>query len=157
MFFLSCSILATLAVLLSVPASAAELTRARMIAALAADHVFSGRQVVRVVHVCDVKIGMTDYPVIDLVEQVRGMQVPRGDRRIVILEPNLKLHRVLSYDPPAEPLFCSGATLYLSAPTTVDKLEPDGNALTFARSGSISVTMIEPNDYPAPTDPRDIR
>ncbi len=156
MSFLSCSVPAGLAVLLSVPASAAELTRTSMVAALATDHVFSGREVVRVVHVCNVEIGTAEYPVIDLVEQVRGAQVPRGDRRIVILEPNLKLRRALSYDPPAQPLFCSGATLYLSAPTTVDNFVPDGNALTFDKSGSISVTTIEPNDYPAPTSPTNI-
>ncbi len=130
----------------------AALTREHLIRALVADHVFQpGRRIVRVVHLCDIRIGADRDPVADVVEQVRGAQVPRGVQRVVLLSPDLRAIKELAYDPPAAPLFCSQSTLYFSAPVTIDNVGPQGNAVTFRLDGSFAETSsVDPNELPAP-------
>jgi hypothetical protein len=128
-------------------------SRKQLAHALLEGHVLiEGRQILRLVHLCNVHIGSDYFPVVDLVEQVPGAQVPRGVRRLVLLDERLRVFSSFTYYSPAEPLFCKDADVYFSGEIQLNGTNQFGNVLTFFTDGKIDTTVrkLDSNSFPAP-------
>ncbi|WP_299820728.1 hypothetical protein [uncultured Roseibium sp.] len=109
-----------------------------------------GRLLTHLSHVCNLTIGEGAYPVLDVRELVRGAVTPRGQSRIVVIDPEFALMQSFEYGQ-ARPLFCDGNRLFLNGDLAVDNIGPEGNVLEFsAPEAAPSVTSMEANDFPAP-------
>jgi hypothetical protein len=128
-----------------------ENSKSALMTNLATNHVFvAGRQVLRVTYLCSVTLGNEKYPVVDIIEQVPGAQVPRGVRRVVLLSPAFALVQNIPYDPPAIPLFCEANNLYFLGDVTVDKAGGPGNHVAFLFGGQ----AMQVSETPLPIPPR---
>jgi hypothetical protein len=113
-----------------------ETAKSALLSHLAANHIFvAGRQVLRVTYLCSVRLGSQDFPVVDIIEQVPGVQVPRGVRRVVLLSPSFALVQNIPYDPPTIPLFCIANSLYFLGDVTIDNAGGPGNQVAFLFGG----------------------
>jgi hypothetical protein len=152
---LACALLVAAVVVLppSLFADSSQLqaSRQQLYKALAANKVFNpDRQIVRLAHVCSLRIDGRWYPVADLGEMVKGAVVPRGVNTIVVLDPNLKLLHKIDYTT-EQPLFCLKNELYVFGDLTIDGVLGNGDVLTFSEKGKkITLRSVEANDRPVP-------
>jgi len=114
-----------------------------------------GRQLVRMVHVCNLVIDKKIYPVIEVKENVRGAQVPRGVPHVFILDSSLKYINKIYYDIGATPLYCKDNKLYWFGYLMIDDRLPEGNVVTFTQGGrKMTVSAMESNDFPSQRPPQ---
>lgn len=127
-----------------------ETAKSVLLSRLAANHIFvSGRQVLRVTYLCSVKLGSEDFPIVDIIEQVPGAEVPRGVRRVVLLSPSFALVQNIPYDPPTIPLFCKANSLYFLGDVTIDNAGGPGNQVAFLFGGQ--AMQVTENNVLRPT------
>jgi len=113
------------------------------------------RQLVHLVHLCNLVIDDEYYPVIDVIEHVKGAQVPRGVAHIFVLDSSLKLTKKIYYDGTSSPLYCKDNRLFLFGFLAIDGLVPEGNVLSFSNAGKkVIVSEMETNDFPAQIPPQ---
>jgi hypothetical protein len=113
------------------------------------------RQLVHLVHVGNLIIDNEYYPVIDVIEYVKGAQVPRGVAHILVLDSSLKLTKKIYYDGTSSPLYCKDNKLFLYGFLAIDGLVPEGNVLSFSCAGKkVIVSEMEPNDFPVQIPPQ---
>jgi len=114
-----------------------------------------GRQLVRMIHVCNLVIDKKIYPVIEVKENVRGAQVPRGVPHVFILDSSLKYINKIYYDIGATPLYCKDNKLYWFGYLMIDDRLPEGNVVTFTQGGrKMTVSAMESNDFPSQQPPQ---
>lgn len=108
------------------------------------------RQLVHLVHLCNLVIDDEYYPVIDVNEYVRGTRRPHGVDRVLVLDSSLQLIKKIKYDDAANPLYCKDNQLFWVGLLSIDDLLPEGNVITFTEGGRKAVvSYMEPNDFPA--------
>ena len=113
------------------------------------------RQLVRLVHLCNLIIDNKHYPVIDIKEHVKGAQVPKGIPHIVILDSSLKVTKKIFNSGPTIPLYCKDNQLFLHGYIDIDGGPSEGNVLTFSEGGlQFVVSAMEPNDFPVQDTPQ---
>jgi hypothetical protein len=113
------------------------------------------RQLVHMVHVCNLVIENKTYPVVEVREHVRGAQVPRGVLHVFILDSSLKYVNKINHDISAVPLYCKNNQLYWFGYVMVDGYLPEGNIVTFTEGGKkMKVSAIESNDFPTQKPPQ---
>ncbi|MFO0576886.1 MAG: hypothetical protein U1A78_23025 [Polyangia bacterium] len=136
------------------PMPADEPTRQSIYAALNREAVLGPERVlVRLVHVCNLQLDKTSYPVVWLRELVHSSTLPRGVNRIVVLGPDLRVSTLLeNLSGDTEPLFCLGNRLYLYGREGIGNAAPYGNVLELSNRGRTLavVGLVEPQDYPLP-------
>lgn len=108
-----------------------------------------GRTLVHFTHLCNLILDKEKYPVVDIVEYVKGAQVPHGVASLLVLDPSLGLVNKIDYDRGVVPLYCSGDRVLSYGFIMIDGLEPEGNVLTFSEQGKkVVVSYMNPNDFP---------
>jgi len=116
---------------------------------------YKERQLVRLVHVCNLNYNKKVYPVIEVKEHVRGAQVPRGILTVFILDSSLKYVNKIDYDISASPLYCKSNKLYWYGYVELGGYLPEGNVVTFTNGGKeMSVTNVDINEFPAQVPPQ---
>jgi hypothetical protein len=63
-------------------------------------------------HTCDLELDAAHFPVIDLRELVKNVNVPRGYNRIVVFRPDWTVFREVEYTD-QRPLYCRGNELFV--------------------------------------------
>jgi len=113
------------------------------------------RKLVHLSHVCNLVIDSSQYPVINVQEDVKGAQVAHSVNNILILDSYLKLVEKISYDGATGPLYCDDNKLFVYGSIDIDGLAPDGNVLSFSNKGKkVVVSGIEANDFPRQSIPQ---
>lgn len=113
------------------------------------------RTLVHMVHICNLVINNQHYPVIDIIEHVKGAQVPRAVSHILILDSALKSTKKIYHDGSSRPLYCKDNQLFLLGYLAIDSLEPEGNVLSFSDAGKeVTASEMETNDFPAQIPPQ---
>jgi hypothetical protein len=113
------------------------------------------RQLVRMVHVCNLIIENNTYPVIQIKEHVRGAKVPRGVQQVLILDSSLKYVNKIAHDITAAPLYCKDNKLYWFGYVMAGDHLPEGNVVTFTNGGKkTNVSAMESNDFPPQVPPQ---
>lgn len=133
----------------SASAQGPPLTRSSIYRALESQKIFDAdRQLAHFSHVCSLRIGGANYPVVDIRELVPGAATPRGVNRIIVVNPRLAPVRQISYTT-QRPLFCAGNRLFVYGDLEVDNSMPEGNVLTFTDGGKkVQLSRVEANEYP---------
>ncbi len=113
------------------------------------------RHLVHLAHLCSLVIDDEYYPVIDVIEHVKGAQVPRGVAHIFVLDSSLKLTKKIYYDGTSRPLYCKNNKLFLFGFLAINGLVPEGNVLSFSHAGKkVIVSEMETNNFPAQIPPQ---
>lgn len=127
--------------------------RVRSAGALTPDRVLA-----HISHTCDLRIGATAYPVVDLRELVPAAMSPRGVNAILVFAPNAErlLHKIEYTN--ERPLLCVHDRLFLwgDLRVEVDGTTSEGNELTFSEGArTFTARHVEPKDVPnrGPNDP----
>lgn len=108
------------------------------------------RRLVHLSHVCNLQVSGKSFPIIDIMESVKGAMTPRGINRIVVLDMALVVVQTIDYTT-ERPLFCRGNQLFVSGYLMIDGVLPEGNVLTFTHDARhIEISQIEPNELPIP-------
>ena len=108
------------------------------------------RRLVHLSHVCNLQISGKSFPIIDIMESVKGAMTPRGINRIVVLDIALVVVQIINYTI-ERPLFCRGNQLFLSGYLMIDGVLPEGNVLTFTHGAQhVEVSKVDPNELPIP-------
>ena len=113
------------------------------------------RKLVHLSHVCNLVIDSSQYPVINVQEDVKGAQVAHSVNNILILDPSLKLIKKISYDGASGPLYCDDNKLFAYGSIDIDELAAEGNVLSFSNKGKkVVVSAMEANDFPRQSVPQ---
>jgi len=114
------------------------------------------RQLVHLVHLCNLVIDHESYPVVAIKEHMKGAQVPRRIGLVFVLDSSLKLIKEIPFYSPSEPLYCKDNQLFwFGYVTTIDNVLPEGNAITFTEGGKkVVIRYMETNDFPAQIPPQ---
>lgn len=113
------------------------------------------RQLVRMVHVCNLIIEKRYYPVIEVKEHVRGAQIPRIVLHVLILDSSLNLVNKIYHDSGSGPLYCKDNKLYWHGFLNFDFRLTEDNITTFTEGGKKMVTSnMDINNFPPQKSPQ---
>ena len=129
--------------------------RVTLYEALVKQNVFNQhRKLIKFSHLCTLVIENERYPVVDIVEHVKGAQVPRSALQVVVLDASLKVVNKISYHT-AVPLYCHKNQLLWSGLQMIDNLYPEGNVFTFSdKAKKVAVSEMNPNNLPNQNRPQ---
>jgi len=112
------------------------------------------RQLVHLSHVCNLQISGRLFPVVDVMELVRGATTPRGVNRIIILTDKLVPVQTIDYTT-QRPLFCQKQRLFVFGDLMIGNVLPEGNVLSFSDNGRVvDVQRVDANELPIPATGR---
>lgn len=107
-------------------------------------------QLVHLSHVCNLQINGKSFPVIDVMELVKGAVTPRGANTIVVLNSALTPVQKIKYIT-ERPQFCEGNRLFVHGYIMIGNVLPEGNVLKFYDDGRrVEVGEADVNDLPIP-------
>ena len=104
--------------------------------------------ILRMSHVCSLRIDGQLYPVVDLREAVKRALTAGGVNTIVVLSPDLKVVRKLEYTT-QQPLYCDGNALFVFGALDLGDAIGIGNKLTVQDRGeALSVESVDVTALP---------
>ncbi|BAP56763.1 hypothetical protein THII_2466 [Thioploca ingrica] len=108
------------------------------------------RQLVHFSHVCNLQIKGKWFPVVDVMELVKGATTPRGINKIVVLNPARILVQTIEYTT-ERPLFCKYNQLFVFGNIMIDNTLPEGNVFSFTNEGHhVEISQVDINELPLP-------